>query len=125
MLEVVGKAHGHREAGAQGAAQNVQVLGHVHEVGLAGLAHADAGGFQQRLGQQGLQVAAAHQLMGVGTVMGADNISGPEYLHCTGADSLLTDAQMGHAKRLAGGIGLPETLIEPAAFVHVFIEFQQ
>ena len=57
--------------------------------------------------------------------MGADDISGTEHLHGAGTHGLLANAQMGHAQRLAGGVGLPETLVEAAALIHIFVKFQQ
>ena len=125
VLEVVGEAHRDGVARAQGAAQDVQVFGHVHEVGLAGLALAGAGGFQQRLGQHGLHVAAPHEQVGVGAVVGADRVGGAEGHHGGRSAGLLAHAQMGHAQGFAVHVGIPEPLVKPAGLVHVFVEREQ
>ena len=68
------------------------------------------------------EVAAPHELVGVGAVVGAHDIRGPESPHGARAAGLFADTQVGHAQRLAAGVSIPQALVKAAAFVHVFIE---
>ena len=93
-------------------------------MGLAGFALAHACGLQQCLRQQALQITPPHQLVGVGPVVGTDDVLWPECFHRSRTDRLFANPKMGHAQRLSGGVGIPQPLIEAAALIHILIKLQ-